>query len=46
MARRATRAVAERTVRSGADYLPEAVATPSGKGRLASVAPVSNFLSG
>lgn len=37
MARRATQAVAEETVRSGADYLPEAVATPSGKGRLASV---------
>ncbi|MBI3085184.1 MAG: FAD-dependent oxidoreductase [candidate division NC10 bacterium] len=37
MARRATQAVAEETVRSGAGYLREAVGTPSGKGRLASV---------
>lgn len=41
MARRATQAVTEEAVRSGVDYLPEVVATPSGKGRLASVTTVS-----
>lgn len=41
MARRATQAVAEEAIRSGAGYLPEAVGTPSGKGRLASVTTVS-----
>ncbi len=37
MARRAVQAVVEETVKSGADYLPAAAATPVGKGRLAAV---------
>ncbi len=37
MARRAVQAVVEETIQSGADYLPAAVATPAGQGRLAAV---------
>lgn len=37
MARRATQAMVQETLKNGADYLPEAVATPTGKGRLSSV---------
>lgn len=37
MARRAGQAVVEEAIRAGADYQPAAVATPSGKRRLASV---------
>lgn len=37
MARRAVQAVVEETLRSGADFLPEAVAGPTGKGPLASL---------
>jgi monomeric sarcosine oxidase len=37
MARRAVQAVVQEAVRSGVEYLPEAVATPSGEGRLSAV---------
>lgn len=37
LARLATQAVAEEAARRGASYLPQAVATPSGRGRLAAV---------
>jgi len=37
MARRAVQAVVEETIQSGADYLPAAVGTPAGQGRLAAV---------
>ncbi len=37
MARRAVQAVVQETLECGADYFPQAVVTPTGKGRLASV---------
>lgn len=37
MARRAVQAVVQEAIRSGVDYLPEAVVTPAGKGRLARI---------
>lgn len=37
MARQAVQAVVQETVKNGADYLPEAVTSPTGSGRLSSV---------
>ncbi len=37
MARRAVQAVVQETIKDGADYLPQAVATPIGKGRLTAI---------
>ncbi|MGH9841634.1 MAG: FAD-dependent oxidoreductase, partial [Blastocatellia bacterium] len=37
MARRAVQAVVQEALKSGVDYLPEAVQTPTGKGRLAHI---------